>query len=360
MFDFFKSKLTGEKIIIGVDIGTTSIKIAELAGKKGEKPTLKNYGTLEGYGYMDRTNNAIQTSNLKMMDRDVVRLLDLLMKQLKIETKDAVASLPSFSVFTTLLDIPDMPKDETAQAVEYQAQAYVPVPISEVVLDFTPVNKYEDDRGVKRQQIFLVSVPKDVVAKYQNIFKAAGLNLKALEIEGLSFARIATSGDPTMTLLIDIGGRSSTIGVASSGFIRYNTQVDYAGGSLTQAVATGLNINVRRAEELKKQRGLVGTGGEYELSTLMSPYLDAIISEGKRVKYSYEKDYKARIERIIIGGGGANLKGIEEYVSREFQLPVIKSDLLQRVNYPANLSPLLKDIGAQFAVSFGLALREFQ
>lgn len=360
MFNFFKSSgSVGQKSYIGVDIGTTSIKIVELAGRKGEKPTLKNYGTLEGYGYLERINNAIQTSNLKMMEKDVVQLLTLLLKQLKIETKDAIASIPSFSTFTTLLDIPEMSKDETAQAVEYQAQAYVPVPISDVVLDYTVINRYEDERGVKKQQIFLVSVQKDIVKRYQDIFKLAGLNLKVLEVEGLSLARVVTTGDPTTTLIIDIGGRSTTLAVTGGGFLKYNTQIDYAGGSLTQAVASGLNINVRRAEELKKQRGMAGTGGEYELSTLMAPFLDAIIGEAKRVKYSYEKDYKARVERIVLAGGGANLKGIEEYVSREFQLPAVKADPLQRVNYPPNLAPVVKEIGAQFAVSFGLALKEF-
>ena len=207
MFNFFKSGSVGHKSYVGVDIGTTSIKIVELGGKKGEKPFLKNYGTLEGYGYLERINNAIQTSNLKMMEKDVVQLLVLLLRQLKIETKDAVASIPSFSAFTTLLDIPQMTKAETDQAVEYQAQAYVPVPISDVVLDYTVVNQYEDDRGVKKQQIFLVSVQKEIVKRYQEIFRSAGLNLKVLEIEGLSLARVLTSGDPTTTLIIDIGGR---------------------------------------------------------------------------------------------------------------------------------------------------------
>lgn len=359
MFNFFKKGLGGGRSCIGVDIGTTSIKIVELTGSKGSKPTLKNYGTLEGYGYLERINNAIQTSNLKMMDKDVVQLLTLLLKQLKIDTRDAYASIPSFSAFSTVLDIPQMTKQETDQAVEYQAQAYVPVPISEVVLDYTVFNQYEDDRGVKKQQIFLVAVEKDIVKRYQELFRLAGLNLKVLEIEGLSLARVITTGDPTNTLTIDIGGRSTTLAIMGGGLLKYNTQIDYAGGSLTQAVSSGLNINVRRAEELKKQRGMVGAGGEYELSTLMAPYLDAIIGEAKRVKYSYEKDYKARIERIVLSGGGANLKGIEEYVSREFQLPALKADPTTRVNYSPNLAPVLKDVGAQFAVSFGLALKEY-
>lgn len=349
----------GKKNYVGVDIGTSSIKVVELAGKKDSKPDLVNYGTLEGKSGLDRVNNALQTSNLKLLDRDVIQLLTLLLKQLNIQAKDAVASLPSFSIFTTLLDLPMMTEAETEQAVQYQARTLVPIPITDVTLDPHKVMEYEDDRGVKRQQIFLAAVPNELIRKYQGIFKAVGLNLKALEIEGLSLARIATSGDPTPSLLIDIGGRSTTLAIAMSGLLKYNSQVDYAGSSLTQAVASGLNISVLRAEELKKQRGLSGTGGEYELSTLMSPFLDVIIGEAKRAKYNFEKDYKTRIERIILAGGGSNLKGIENYFNREFQLPAFRVNSLQKVNYNPNLEPLAKDIGSAFAVALGLAIREF-
>ena len=358
MFNFLKSAL-GEKRYVGVDIGTTSIKVVELSGKPGSKPTLQNYGALEGYGYLDRVNNAIQTSTLKMLDKDVVDLLQTLLKKLNIRTKDAVASLPSFVAFTTLIEIPMMNMQETVQAVGYQARAFVPLPESEITLDWVKIKEYEDERGVKKQQVFLISVPNEQIKRYQQIFDAVGLKLKALEIEGLSLARVATTGDPTPSLIVDIGGRSTTIAVASGGFLKYSVQLDHAGGSLTQAIASGLNINVRRAEELKKQRGLLGAGGEYELSTLMSPFIDVIISEAKRVKGNFERDYKERIERIILSGGGANLKGIEDYVSREFQLPAIKIDPFQKVAYSPSVAPLIKEIGAPFSVAFGLGLREF-
>ena len=78
MFNF-----SGKKSYLGIDIGTTSIKMVELEGKKGAKPTLKNYGALEGHGYLDRVNNAIQTSSLKMFDSEVKDLLGVLIKKTK-------------------------------------------------------------------------------------------------------------------------------------------------------------------------------------------------------------------------------------------------------------------------------------
>lgn len=350
---------SSKKSYLGIDIGTTSIKLVELEGKKGEKPTLKNYGALEGYGYLDRVNNAIQTSSLKMFDSEVKDLLKVLIAKTKPKAKNVIASLPSFAAFTTLLDIPMMSPQETAQAVHYQARAFVPVPLTEVTLDWLPITEYDDERGIHKQQIFLISVPNDNIRKYKDIFAGVGLTLRTLEVEALSLARLLTTGDPTLTLVVDIGGRSSAIAVCGGGLVRHSFQTDFAGGSLTQSLASGLNINIQRAEELKKQRGLVGTGGEYELSTLIAPYLDVILSEAKRVKDSYERTYKVKIERIMLTGGGANLKGIEEYVSSEFGMPVLKADPSARMQYPPNVSPLLPEIASPFAVAFGLALREF-
>lgn len=358
MLNLFKKTL-GVKSYLGVDIGTTSIKVAELEGVKGGKPTLKNYGALEGLGYLNRFNNAIQTSGLKMVDSDVIELLRALIKNVKPKTVNAIASLPAFSAFTTLIDMPSMPAGEMAQAIHYQARALVPTPITDVTIDWLTANEFEDERGVKHTQVFLIAVPNEEIIKYQKIFKLTGLNLVALEIEGLSLARILTAKDPSPALIIDIGGRSTSISIAANGLLRHSSQVDFAGGSFTQAISTGLNINIKRAEELKKQRGLTGTGGEYELATLMAPFLDAIITEAKRVKYNFENSSKDKIGRVILSGGGSNLKGIENYLSREFQMPTALADPTSKINFPPSIAPLARDIGSSFTVAFGLAIREF-
>jgi len=183
--------------------------------------------------------------------------------------------------------------------------------------------------------------------------------LVALEVEGLSLARILTAGDPTLTIIADVGARSTAILVAQNGILKYSAQTDFAGGSLTQSIAGGLSINVRRAEELKKQRGLLGSGGEYELSTLMMPFLDVILSEVKRVRDNYEKTYREKVERIILSGGGANLLGIEKYTSDTFSLPTVKADPFTKIIYPPEAAPLVKELGPPFAVALGLGIRQF-
>mgnify|MGYP001585924585 FL=1 len=356
----FLKSIFGPANYLGVDIGTTSIKIVDIAKTSaGKKPRLKNYGFLESYGHLERLNNAIQTSSLKMMDKDTAELLKMLLGHLKSNTKEAVASLPTFLAFITLLEVPIMTEGETGQAMQYQARQYVPIPISEVSIDWIKVGEREDEQGVKKQQILLVSVPNDYIRKYQNIFKMAGLKLVALEIEGMSMTRSLIAGDPTATLIVDIGARSTSISVADKGFLKMSNQTDFSGGSLTNALAGSLGISTRRAENLKKQRGLSGSGGEYELSTILLPFLDAIIGEVKRVQSIYETNYSGKIERVILAGGGANLLGIEKYFEEQFGLPTVKADPFRMVSYAPEIEPLARTLGSSFSVAIGLGIKHF-
>lgn len=355
MFSFFR-KVFPTKTYLGVDIGTTSIKMAELL-REDSILKLLNYGFLESYGHLERLNNAIQTSTLKMMDQEIIGLLKILVKNSGVKTIDAVASLPAFSAFTTLLEIPVMSGEDTAKAMQFQAKQYIPLPISAVTIDWLKVGERTDADGNTIQQVLLVSVPNEQIQKYKNIFKGAGLNLISLEIEGISVSRALTADSDKTALILDIGSRSTSISIAKKGYLRFSGQTDFAGGSLTQTIASGLNIRVRRAEDLKKLRGLKGTGGEYELSSLMLPLLDVIIGEAQRVRNNYEKGYNDKVERVIVSGGSANLLGIIPYIQEQFGLPASKANPFAQINYPASMEPFVNDLGPEFAVAIGLGIK---
>lgn len=352
-FDGF-GKIFSKKDFLGVDIGTTSIKIVELgSGKK--LPAMKNYAFLENQDYLNNPKKAIQSSTVKISEKEAAEFLRILIEESGIKTKDAAASIPGFSAFATLLELPLVSLAETAKAMDFQIKQYIPVPLSEVSVDWVKVGERTNQEN-PTQQIFLVSVANETVAKYQNIFKAAGLNLAALEIEGLSLARVLTADSDETTLIIDIGARGTTILIAQGGFLKVISQTDFAGASLTQNLASGLKIPVKKAEELKRQQGLGGMAHQ-ELSTLIQPILNVIMNSARQVKENFEGNYKERIERIILSGGGANLKGIEEYCKSQFNLPVTRSAALSFTDYPSKLEPLVNELSPSFSVAVGLAMR---
>lgn len=361
MFSLFKSfKQKVFPSFLGVDIGTTSIKAVEV--KQGSQlPQVVNYGFLQSSGSLLRANNVLQTSSLKLFTEGATELLKMIVKKMKPGTNEAVASLPIFAVFMSVFEFPEMSESDLEKSITYQARQYIPLPISEVAIDWMKVGERQDEKGLKYQQVLLISVPQELIKKYQTIFKGAGLNLRILEIESLSLARSLIGGDQTPTIIVDIGNRSTSISFIDKGQLKFNVQSDYAGSTLTQALASSLSINILRAEELKKEHGILSVGANYELSTIMLPLLDVIISEVKKAQFNYQSQFFAphQTERIILSGGGANLVGIEKYFEKEFNFPVVKAAPFLRFEYPPLIEPLVNELNPVMSIALGLTLKEF-
>jgi type IV pilus assembly protein PilM len=352
-------KLLKSSSYIGIDIGTTTIKMAELRHSGRGTVTLVNYGILETSGYLDRLNSALQTSNLKLLDTDIIQFLKILVSKVRPKTQRVMASLPAFSAFTTLLELPVMSDHEIGQSIKFQAKNYVPLPISSVTIDWIKVGEKVEPDGTKKQQVFLISVPNELIEAYTNIFKQSGLQLEALEIESMSIARALTNKNEKPTLVIDIGGRSTAISVGYRGELKFSGQTDFASGSLTQSLATGLNISSRRAEDLKKQAMLIGVGGQRELSTIMLPIVDVIINEATRVKNGFEGGYKQTIASVVLAGSGANMHGLADYISQQMKLPVTTANPFGFINYAPQMEGLKKSLGPTLSVAIGAALKNF-
>ena len=344
--------------VYGVDIGTASIKIAQLS-QKGDVYHIDNYGVLSNLGHFDRSNDVIQTSTMKIFDKDAVRLLKMLMDQMGIKKGKVVASIPTFNAFITLIEMPDISEQEIAQTIKFQAKQYVPIPIDEVTLDWMPVGKRVGPDGKAVKQVLLVSVPTDRIKSFRGIFKEAGLDLVSLEVEGLALVRSLIGNDQTTTLILDIGSHSTSVLISQGGFLKAASQADYASNHLTHALAKGLNINLSRAEDLKKQKGLMGTGGEFELSTIMFPFVDVIIKEAIRAKERFEKNYGSPVERVILSGAGSNLPGLTQYVEKQINTPTLLANPLLSFSYNKQIEPAVNELGPTLAVALGLALKGF-
>jgi type IV pilus assembly protein PilM len=340
-------KAFSHKNFIGVDIGTTSVKAVQL--KPGKKPELRDYAILENFNLLEKLSESVQAGSLKTLDKNTTEFLKMATQQLDKQNSEVVASIQAFSAFTTLIELPLMSEQETASAMQFQAKQYILLPLEEITLDWVKVGEKIGPDGEKKQQLLLVSVPNEIINKYKNIFEAAGLNLTALEIEGLSLARSLTLNSPELALIIDIGSRSTSILLAQNGFLKFLTQTDFAGSSLTQNLASGSQIGILEAEELKRSA--------QQLSTLMLPVADVIINEARQVKDNFAKTYNERAAKVIVTGGGANLAGLERYIGEKLGLPASKGNAFYMLAYPKELEPAVPELNPILAIAIGLALR---
>lgn len=345
---------------LGIDIGTTALKVVEIK-KAGDVFSLENYALLETKDYLEHPNQAIQKSSLKLSENDITATLKLLLRDMRPKSKLTIAALPSFATFATLLDFPALDDAETDKAISFQAAQFIPLPIAEVSLEWRRLSEYADKDGVRHQRVLLVAVPNDVIKIYTNICKRAGLKLIALEAEAFSLARaLRGSFSEAPTLLVDIGGVSTGISVLAGGHVEYMTQTDYSGVYLTQALSRSLEISMTRAEELKRRRGLIGTGTDSEIGTMLTPFLDVIMQETRRAIDSYEKNSGKKIEKIALAGGGANLLGVEKYFGAQFGLPLAHHSFTGGLALPPLLTPARKEMDNRFAIAYGCARRYFK
>lgn len=356
-FDDLKNFLRGGRVL-GVDIGSASIKIAELTGRGGHF-RLENYGILETKDYLENPSKALQTSSLRIVDKDVAALIKALIKETGMRARIAIFSLPAFSVFITPLEMPVLSPEETERAVMFQSRQFIPLPPSQVSIDWTKIGEYENDRGQKFQRILLIGVPNELLETYKRVAKMAGLRLVFLELDSFALLRGFLKDDNQTTLVVDIGALETTVTIADNGILQFSGVSDHGGLYLTQALTRSLGVSPKRAEDLKKKRGLLGTGGDFELSTLLLSFLDVIIEEVSKIRSVYEGKYGKKIQKLVLTGAGANLAGLDHYFSKHAGVPVYRPSLFADVLYDQKLEPIIKNVSNEIAVAVGLAKRYF-
>jgi len=341
---------------LGIDIGTSNIKIVELSQSSGGV-ALENYGILETYGYLDRPNAAIQSSYFKIVEETSVDLLKKLLKSFKPRTKRAVISLPIFSSFVTIFEMPLTDEKEISRAIPFEAKKYIPLPLEELTVDWAIINDGAREAKNVSSKILLIAIPKDLIQRYQRIAKDVGLDVVAFELESVSLARSLLGQNKAPVLILDVGAQSTNVAIVENGYLVSNENLSTAGSEITHVIAQGLGISKERAEEFKRVKGFNVEPQETEVVNLMLPVIDYFGNEISRSINIYKEKTGADIKNVILAGGTANLPGLEQYLSQQLELNVQRAWPFTNISYQQFLEPLLKEIGPSLAVATGLALR---
>ncbi len=353
----FQAKSKGRSL--GVDIGTSKLKIVELNRWKGA-------ANLATYGAIDLADDIIRSDSLAVQDK-IYKSLKRLVRESGVKGKAAIASLPGFSVFTTILKLPKMEKEELASAIKWEAKRYIPFPIEEIILDWEIVSPPIVSAGPRKVssptsseiEVFLTAVPKNIVKRYSNIFKKADLNLIGLEPEALALARaLVDPGEEGGVMIIDIGATATEICIVEDGFPKLNLSVDMGGNGLTRAIAQSLQVSFERAEQFKKDFGVSREKMGGEIPAAIKPVIDVIVEKIRHCFNLYANRGGLAVREIILSGGSAKLPEFVNYLALFLDNKIIIADPWRKVIVPQELNKVLEDLGPNFDVAVGLALRE--
>ena len=326
--------------MVGIDIGTSSVKVVEVSRFGGGK-TLENYGEIKQEG--------------KILSSDLTaKTIRGILDEAKIKTKAAIFSIPDFSTFCTSFDIPAMTEKEIPEAIHYNASQYITLPISEVTLDWKilPNNPRDKNSSLK---VFLVAMPNQVVAEYQNLARLAGLKLYAIEAEALGVSRALVKKSNKKTVcVVDIGVLSSTINIVDNGFLKKSYSFNFNSNQLMHVISSSLGISQEQAENIKNNEGLLHS--RKDIVKTLYLLIDPLLVEIKSVCAEFLYAEQRQIEEVYLTGGTANLPGLKEYVAESLKKPVYVPNCFSDFLYPPILEETLRDMGPRFSPAVGVAL----
>lgn len=356
--------------VIGLDIGTSSIKIVQLSRKNG-RAVLETYGELSLGPY---ARGSIGEATNLPLNKVVEAINDLLVeKEVNITTRICGIAIPFSSSLVSVIDFPVVPAKELANMVPLEARKYVPVPMSEVTIDWSlipqdknpesnPNQKFGPDGKPlpPRLEVLVVALHNGTIEKYKKIATQSGLQTDFFEIEIFSTMRSVLDQEITPMMLLDMGAMTTKIYIVEKGILRASHTINKGSYAVTSALAKSLGISFTEAEVLKREKGLTNITDNMGVKDIMTVTIDYIFSEANRVIIAYEKKYNKNVSKVVMVGGGSALIGLTEIAKKSFQTEVVSGDPFSKVVTPAFLEDVLRRTGPQFAVAVGLALRKLQ
>jgi type IV pilus assembly protein PilM len=356
--------------VLGIDIGSSSIKVVQLR-KKGPQAILETYGELSLGPYAGVSIG--QATNLNT-EKLIEALGDILKeKEVNITTNNCGVAIPFSSSLMSVVEMPEVPAKDMQSMVPIEARKYIPVPISEVTLDWSIIPKEKEspdvvgpeekvgEKKLKTIDVLLVAIHNDVLQRYSDIVTKSALNASFFEIEIFSTMRSVLDQEIDPVMVFDMGSASTKLYIVERGTLRASHTINRGSQNVTAAIAKSLGITEDKAEVLKREYGLEqATPDGVDISKVITLTFDYIFNEANHVLLNYQKKYNKNVSKIFLVGGGSSLKGLYPLAKKSLQTEVINGNPFAKVVTPVFLEEVLKQTGPQFAVALGVALRKLQ
>lgn len=316
-----------DKPIFGLDIGYSSLKVMQIDGTLGKKQVVSGYG-VTGFDAKFIADGVIvdpegmAKAALNLFEKNVIG---------EITTRRVSVSIPAARTFTRTMTLPNLNSKDMAEAVRLETERYVPVPIAELYLDYSPISISE--KGV---ELLAVAVPKKIVDSYVDVINILGLEAVAIETTISASSRLFVQAEQSdvPTVLIDFGSLSADITVHDKGLVVTGT-VPCGGDSFSQAIASALNVTPQEAHIIKTKYGLGVSKKQKEILAAVEPILEQMLREIRRVIRYYEErsGTEKKINQVVTMGGGANMPGLSSYMTNQLRLAVRMCDPWQHLDF---------------------------
>ncbi len=355
----FKSAISTKKSVLGLDIGSSFLKLVQLK-KDQERAVLETYGELALGPYA----NLKIGQNVKLPPDIIAQAIKDLMKESNSRADSVRVSIPLMSSFVKIITLPfGQDKNISAEVVGMEARRHIPVPVSEVALDWWVIPENENDMksrkaSAKEVEVLLVAIHNDIIKEYKEIIAKVGLKTSSFEIESFGLIRSAIGrGSPTMAVM-DIGSATVKMAIVDYGVMKASLLVNKGSQDITLALSQSLGVDFAKAEEMKREIGLSDLPEHQDIVAVEEPVLEYIFHEATVFLKEFQNRYGRSVSKVVFTGGGSLLKGLTTYGVRKLAMEAEFANPFGKTEHPAFLSGALKSVGPDFSVATGLALGE--
>ncbi len=382
LFDAITKRLSGLPSIggtgsvLGIDIGSSSVKIVQLRREHG-RAILETYGAIALGPFAE-----LQTGQVaRLPAQKIGEAIQDLMKESNMTATIAGVAIPFSASLTSVIELPPMSDDALKRAVPLEARKYIPVPMNEISLDWfaIPKDEYENatqpDTGERKKdviEVLLVAIHNDTLSNFQSIMQGLNIQPQFYELEIFSTARSSLGHGVAPIMVVDIGASTTKVSIIERGIVRMSHTINQGGQDMTLSISRSMSWDFEKAERMKKEQGLsidvpmtkeAGTGTAMPtppVRTALLSTLGRIFPEVHKVLLNYGKKYQKNVPHVILTGGGATIKDLIPYAQERLGAQVQLAQPFDHVEGPAFLHDVLKEVGPEFSVAVGAAMRIIQ
>jgi type IV pilus assembly protein PilM len=345
----------------GFDIGTRTAKMVQVKGS-GHK-----FG-VQGYGHCFFPPETVVEGIIVDPEAMANAIRPVLKKPTfgSINAKRVVTGLPAAKIFTRTLQLPPMDPDDLEQAVRYEVEQYVPVPVNDLSIDYQILNHPHQKKasGASKTEeaqidVIMVAAPTAIVNSYIKLFEFLELQVEAIEPNLTAVVRAMQNAGQALgtSLIIDMGSSSTDLTIYD-GAIPLTGSVPVGGDHYTNALVKALGIKPDQATEIKVKFGIGPSGMRDKVAGALDPQLKDLVKEARRVlKFYQDRSEKQRmIDGIIISGGTASMPGLAEYLQQTLKLPLVVANPWKGLDIKKDKAVGSHD-APMYTTAIGLALR---
>jgi type IV pilus assembly protein PilM len=352
MFDLFKKEEVGQAL--GLDIGTSAIKVVQLRREKNQI-VLDTYGEISMGPYSGmKVGQAVRLGEEK-----TIEAIKDLFKEAKVTARDTVVAIDPAAAYVSLVKVPKVADDELRTMMPLEARKYIPIPLTEVQMDWwhiPPTVKLGDDSHTL--SVVLAAVNNTTLTMYDRITKKLELTNVEYEIHGYSLIRSSPPHTHKMILYVDIGAQSTTVSLVFQNIVLDMHVISKGSQDSTVQLSKALSVPIDTAEETKRAFGYHGDNANPYVKDIMELSSYPLFGEVARLSLMYERKYNQTIEGVIVTGGGARVPGVMSSYSKTIHTAGRIVTPFEQVKVPEFLAEMIERVGPSYAIALGCALKK--